>query len=205
MDFIAVLNYEHLDNGMFLTAFAKSLSQKKKRGIILHGDSEYTERIIQTGVMREDAVKRSMKDLNHRLVALFADQGISTIGINGYQKSMISIENGALIIDKDQLEKLPEHPMILISSLVDNQDKGTIEPAFLSELSFALQLQFELDYVTTFSIKDSVSIIKEDLPKLVNPSLIDKKMLTDHIPEAFHSENREILLSTPDIFGKTGD
>lgn len=205
MDFIAVLNYEHLDNGMFLTAFAKSLSQKKKRGIILHGDSEYTERIIQTGVMREDAVKRSMKDLNHRLVALFADQGISTIGINGYQKSLITIENGDLKIDKEQIEKLPEHPMILISSLVNNLDTNSIEPASISELSFAFQKQFGLDFVTTFSIKDSVNIIKEDLPKLVKPSRSDQKTLTDHVPGAFHSENQEILLSTPDIFGKTDE
>ncbi len=74
MDYIAVLDYEHLDNGMFLTAFAKALSQQKSRGIILHGDSEYTERLIQTGIMREEATIRAMKDLNHRLVALFADE-----------------------------------------------------------------------------------------------------------------------------------
>ena len=36
IDFLAVLNYEHLDNGLFLTSFAKSLKKREKRGLILH-------------------------------------------------------------------------------------------------------------------------------------------------------------------------
>ena len=85
MDFLAILDYEHLDNGVFLTSFAKSLAQKEKRGLIIHGDSEHTERIIQTGVMRDEARIRAIKELNHRLVALFADEGVSTIALNGFQ------------------------------------------------------------------------------------------------------------------------
>lgn len=63
--FIAVLDHEHLENSIFLTSFAKSLAQLgDRKGIVIHGDSPYTDRLIQTGMMREDARLRAIKDLN---------------------------------------------------------------------------------------------------------------------------------------------
>ena len=49
--------------------------------------SEYTDRLMQTGMMREDARKRAVMDLNRRLITLFADHGVSAIGLNGFQKN----------------------------------------------------------------------------------------------------------------------
>lgn len=202
MNFIAVLNYEQLDNGMFLTSFARSLAQKKSRGIILHGDSEYTERLIQTGMMREDAMKRSIKDLNHRLIALFADQGISTIGVNGYQKSLIVANGNKIKINKSQIDQLPEYPMLLISNLAYDSNSGNPTPVSVSDLAFVFQRQFDVDHVTIFSTKDSSNIIKEDLPKKVQPHNLDKTYLEEHIPKEFHTVHETLILSTPDGFSQ---
>ena len=38
-----------------------------------------------------NAIIRSIKDLNHRIVALLADNSVSGIGINGYQKNIIQL------------------------------------------------------------------------------------------------------------------
>lgn len=201
MNFLAVLNYEHLDNGMFLTAFAKSMSQQKSRGIILHGDSEYTERIIQTGVMRQDATIRSIKDLNHRLIALLADHGVSTIGVNGYQKSLVTVSSGNIQIDKGQIEKLPDHPMLLISSLVFNSDNKSVEPVSISDLAFAFQDTLNIKTVTVFSKKESVNIMREDLPKRIDLNRADTELLNAHVPNAFQSSERVVFLTTPNLFG----
>ena len=114
--YIAVLDYDHLDNGLFLKTFANAIANHKERGLILHSDSQYTDRIIQTGVMREDARIRAIKDLNNRLIALFADEGISAIGLNGYQRELISMAGDDITIDVEQLNKLPDQPVLLLSS-----------------------------------------------------------------------------------------
>src|SRR5699024_622093 len=125
MSYIAAIDYEHLDDGLFLTGLAQSISkQKKTQQIILHADSAYTERIMQTGVMREDAKIRSQKDLNHRLIALFADEGIAAIGINGYQRKLIRLEDNELVLDKKQFKQLPRPSAIVLSCLVWDEQKA---------------------------------------------------------------------------------
>lgn len=142
MDFLAVLDYEHLDNGMFLTSFARALSKKKIRGLIIHGDSEYTERIIQTGVMREDARVRAIKELNHRLIALFADEGVSTIGINGFQKSLATTDGDHIHIDKSKLAHVPVQPMLLLSNLGLHSETGNKTVIPLPDYAEALKKSF---------------------------------------------------------------
>src|SRR5690554_5498427 len=124
MDYIAVIDYEHLDNGMFLTAFARSLAQQKgSRGLIIHGGSDYAERLLQTGVMREDAVVRATRDLNHRLIALFADHGVAAIGLNAYQKSLIRMTESGPELDIGQFRRLPKQPHLLISNLIEDEGR----------------------------------------------------------------------------------
>jgi hypothetical protein len=201
MDFIAVLDYEHLDNGMFLTAFARSLARKKSRGIIIHSDSEYTDRLIQTGMMREDAQLRSIKDLNHRLIALFADQGVSAIGINGYQKSLITMGSDGIKIDSKQIGQLPEYPMLLLSSLAYHPGKHKPVPLKLSELSISLKNTLSVNMVTVFSIKDSSSILNEGFPKQLIPNETEPEFRQKYIPESFHNVEETVLLTTADAFG----
>lgn len=200
MDFLAVLDYEHLDNGMFLTAFARSLSNKDKRGLIIHGDSEYTERIIQTGVMREDAVVRSIKDLNHRLIALFADEGVSTIGINGFQKSLVTVSNGTVHIDKSQIDHLPEQPMILLSNLCLNSDTNQKEPVPLPDLALILQQSFNINEVTVFSTKEATEIIKEGFPQPAPANSFDPAIKNEHLPQSFRDAPVKVRITTPNKF-----
>jgi len=200
IDFIAVLNYEHLDNGLFLTAFVKSLKKRKKRGLILHEDSEYTERIIQTGVMREEAVIRCYKDLNHRLIALFADDGISTIGLNGFQKNLIQNKEGSLIIDFKTLKLLPKEPMILLSSLGLDTGNNTPAPISISTLAKSLKEEFNVSAIDIFSIKENSEMMKNDLPKTVTPATVNEQFREEHIPDSFKLCNDNVRIHDPNSF-----
>ena len=200
MHFLAVLDYEHLDNGMFLTTFAKTLSKKNKRGIIIHGESEYTERIIQTGVMRDEATIRSIKDLNHRLVALFADEGVSTIALNGYQKSTIKYKNGELIIDTGYLANLPEQPMILLSSLAEDAESGKPVNIPLPLLAGSLKHAFEIPEITIFSKKENVEIFSEKLPDNTIITNENEDFVDMHIPKSFRNFDQPVNISSPSSF-----
>jgi hypothetical protein len=201
MDFIAVLEYEQLDNGLFLTSFARALARRKKRGIILHGDSEYTDRLIQTGMMREDARVRAIKDLNHRLIALFADQGVSAIGLNGYQKSMIRLAGSDIEINKEMIEALPGHPMLLISNLIESSGDTNMAAVPLSRLSAVLQKLFDVDDLVLFTIHEASSVIKDELPTRLCPSAAGSEFRNRHVPEGFRDSGSEVLLTTPEAFG----
>lgn len=134
-NYVALLDFEHLDHSVFLKSLAQSLSaHKTRKGILIHGDSEYTNRLMQTGMMREDARKRAIMDLSHRLVALLADHGVSTIGLHGYQKELITKKNGKLSLNRKVYDSLPASPLLLISSLIsDNENSEYIEPVELAE------------------------------------------------------------------------
>ncbi len=138
LKYIALIDYDHLDNPVFLKSLAQALkTQGARKGILVHGDSEYTNRLIQTGMMREDARKRAIMDLNHRLVALFADHGVSTIGLHGYQKELIKIINGKPQLNRKVFNALLASPMLLLSSLVDNAGKPEyVPPIALIEFLF---------------------------------------------------------------------
>jgi hypothetical protein len=196
MDFLAVLDYEHLDNGVFLTSFAKSLANKETRGLIIHGDSEHTERIIQTGVMRDEAQIRAIKELNHRLVALFADEGVSTIALNGFQKSLITYDGSTIEIDKKQIDRLPEHPMILISNLSLDPTSAKYRPVPLTKMATALSVTFKIDEVTLFSIDDSSDFIKQNFPEQLTISNTDESFVEKHIPETLRDLSTKVRLKT---------
>lgn len=200
IDFIAVLNYEHLDNGFFLTTLAKSLKRREKRGILLHEDSEYTERIIQTGVMREEATIRCYKDLNHRLVALLADEGISTIGLNGFQKNLIKKNNDVIEIDFNTLKKLPSEPMILLSSIGLNVMNDKPTPISIAAIAVSLKSEFDVKMIDLFSVKENSEIMANDLPKSVIPKAAKEIFRNNHIPKSFHQFEEEVRIQSPNSF-----
>ena len=200
MDYIAVLSYEHLDNGLFLTSFAKALAQKKKRGIILHESSEYTERIIQTGVMRDEATIRCLKELNHRLVALFADEGIATIALNGHQKELICSTEGDIDLNFSILEKLPKEPVILISALASTRPNKSIAPAPVSFIAETIRTHYNLPYIELFSTIENSEIIVENLPHLMIPSQQKEDFLAQNVPSSFHNYSGQIRLQSPSTF-----
>lgn len=200
MDFLAVLDYDHLDNGVFLTSFAKSLAKKEKRGLIIHGDSAHTERIIQTGVMRDEAQIRAIKELNHRLVALFADEGVSTIAINGFQKSLITYDGSNVEIDKNQIDKLPEHPMVLISNLALDSSSEKYRPLPLTKMATALSAKFDIQEITIFSVDESSDFIKQDFPEKINIQTADHSFVDKHIPKNLRDLSPEVRLRTASNF-----
>lgn len=200
MNYIAVLSYEQLDNGLFLTSFARTLAQKKKRGIILHEASEYTERIIQTGVMREEATVRCIKELNHRLVALLADEGISTIALNGFQKKMIRLDENKFGIDFTILDKLPPEPVILISTLATNEQEDRVEPISISAVAEAFRMNYSLPYIELFSINQNSDMIDQNLPQIITPSDREIDFLEQNIPSSFRSYDQEVRLQSPLTF-----
>lgn len=198
MLYLAALDYDHLDNGVFLTSFARSISkQKDVRPIIIHGDSAYTERVIQTGVMREEAVIRSIKDLNHRLIALLADQGVSAIGLNGYQREFITLENETLNLDSKYFESLPARPALLLSTLVFDKQTGKPKPVEITKFASFLRSQLEAEELFIFSASDSDELFtKEKKPSNMQWEKLDESYLTKFIPSEFHNYDHPLRLTT---------
>lgn len=198
MRYLAALDYEHLDNGVFLTSLARAISkQSDVRPILIHGDSEYTERVIQTGVMRDEATVRSIKDLNHRLIALLADQGVSTIGINGYQRELITLENDSLSLDKTYLDRLPSQPALLLSTLVLDKVTGKPTPVTLPRLADFLRNELEVDDLFIFSASDTDELFtKEKKPEHMKWENLDQEYRDVFIPKEFQQFNRPVRLTT---------
>jgi len=200
IDYIAVLDRGHLDNGLFLTTFAKSIANHSHRGLIIHSDSEYTDRIMQTGVMREAAKKRAIKDLNHRLIALLADQGVSAIGLNGYQKKLLTISDGKVSVDVDQIEILPKQPVLLISALVHSSDKAEPVPATLQEVTEALRSSLKIKEIFLFTKSDEDQLIKKDLPPTLEDISDKESFINDTVPDEFRERHAGITLTTVNDF-----
>ena len=168
MKYLFVLDYEHLDNGLFLTSIAQILGQLQNREqvpvMVVHGESEYTERLIQTGIMREEATVRAIKDLNHRLIALFADEGVSAVGINGYQRECIQLKDGELKFDRDYFETLHQGPVLLLSNLVLDQHSDPV-PVQMDRFVENVYREFKPDQIVLFSKYDHTFTSDKDRPK----------------------------------------
>lgn len=182
MEFIAVIDRIHLSNTLFLTNLAQGLrTHQTDRTILLHGDSEYTEQLIQTGMMREDAQLRSTRDLNRRLVALFADNQVSCIGMNGYQRDCVQYDGVQLEIDNGYLKSLPESPILLISNLARAGNDG-IKPVPLPILANRLSLLLGMDEVigfehTELEIKSAENDISERIPAELQDSDLPLRLI----------------------------
>jgi len=207
MHYIAALDYEHLDNGVFLTSLARSLSEQQDnediRPIIIHTDSEYTERIIQTGVMRDEATVRSVKDLNKRLVALFADQGVSTIGINPYQRNFITLKNDELQLDHSFLESLPSRPVLLLSTLVQDLENDQTVVIELSRLLSFLNAKLETDQLFIFSKSDESEIFTDTIEAdEYRWDTLDEEFRAKQIPKDFSTFNEPVRLTSARDFNQ---
>lgn len=200
ISYIAVLDYEHMDNGLFLKTFANALSSHKKRGLIVHSDSMYTDRIMQTGVMREDAKVRAVKDLNNRLVALFADEGISAIGLNGYQRELISITNNEIHVDVDQLGRLPQQPALLISSLIYSVENKKPTSVSLSDFVKSLQNDLQVSDTFLFTRSDNSELIKKEMPKTLNDIEDRDTFIDENVPQEFRNLNVKAKLISANDF-----
>ncbi|WP_138429220.1 hypothetical protein [Fodinibius saliphilus] len=207
MQYLAALDYDHLDNGVFLTSLARSLSQqqgeKKLRSIIVHGDSEYTQRIIQTGVMSKEAKVRSVKDLNNRLVALFADQGVSTVGINPSQRKMITLKEDKLSLDHSFLNSLPEQSVLLLSTLVYNIETESSTVVELPRLISFLGEELKVDELFLFSKDDEAEIFtNEATPEQIQWNTMEDDFREKRIPDEFSNFEQSVRLTSARDFNQ---
>lgn len=199
INFIAVLDHHHLDNSVFLTAFAKSLAQLgDRKGLVIHGDSPYTDRLIQTGMMREDARLRAIKDLNKRLIGLFADQGIPTIGVHGFQKEMIIRKQDEIILDKAKLEQLHDVPNLLLSNLIAEEGKTVHVP--LPEFSYMLSTAFEEADILLFSMNEKDEILIKEEKEILNWDTLPEDFLDESIPAEFQDFGKSVKITTATDF-----
>lgn len=201
MRYLAALDHDHLDNGIFLTSLARSLSEQQKdrqlRSIIVHADSAYTDRIIQTGVMREEATVRSLKDLNKRLVALFADEGVSTIGINPYKRNFITLKENKLSLDHKFLESLPRQPLLLLSTLVRDLARNRQTTVELPRMLRFLREEIRPDELFIFSKSDEAEIFtNSDYPDNIQWDTMEPSFRETQIPDEFKTFNQRVRLTT---------
>ncbi|MEX0771485.1 MAG: hypothetical protein WD035_12165 [Balneolaceae bacterium] len=187
-NYIAILDYEHLDNGIFLNAFAQALSQQENtRAIVIHGDSAYTDRLIQTGIVREDAKLRAIKGLNHRLITLLADHAVATIGINGYQRGLIAEKNGQLHVDTSQLKQLPREPLLLLSNLIQTDTQKKPRPLPLPEYARLLKSTLDIEDVYIFNLDEKSEWIKAGNPDQILYGNLESGFAEQHIPKEFRN------------------
>ncbi|TYP94899.1 hypothetical protein LX73_0192 [Fodinibius salinus] len=207
MNYIAAIDYEHLDNGVFLTSLAQSLSQQQDeqevRSILIHSDSEYTERVIQTGVMREQARIRSVKDLNKRLVALLADEGVSTVGINPNKRNVITHSDGELNLDQSFLDTLPKRSVLLLSTLIQDLDTGEPTILELPRLMNFISDELSVDerFIFTKSDESEVFTKSKEMQHLQWQNM-DETFRDRQIPNEFTEYNRSVRLSSARDFSQ---
>lgn len=210
MHYLAALDHDHLDNGVFLTSLAQSLAEQQKkpdmRSIIVHTDSEYTERIIQTGVMRNEATVRSLKDLNKRLVALLADQGVSAIGINPYKRNFITLKDEQLQLDHSFLEQLPDRAVLLLSTLVQDIEHSQQAVIELPRMLAFLREQLKPEELFIFSKSEESEIFTNtDNPDTLAWKAMDESFRNTQIPEEFTNFHYPLRLTTARDFGLLPD
>ncbi|MEQ8524463.1 hypothetical protein [Gracilimonas sp.] len=199
INFIAVLDHQHLENSIFLTAFAKSLARLgDRKGLVIHGDSPYTDRLIQTGMMREDARLRAIKDLNKRLVGLFADQGIPTIGIHGFQKGLIKMEGDTFSLEKEALDAHHASPNLLISNLVEHNGDPKHIP--LPEFTRSISLELEHAEILLFSKNEKDEILISETEKKLSWDNLPTEFAESTLPEEFQNFNHPVKLATATDF-----
>src|SRR5699024_9998794 len=93
--------------------------------------------------------------LNHRLVNLFADEGIAALGVHGYQKKAITIKNDQLSINGGFFRKLPL-VSIFLSTLVWNEESQSNVHVELPRLVKSLQEKLRIDTVYMLSLKEKM-------------------------------------------------
>jgi hypothetical protein len=199
ISFIAVLDHEHLENSIFLTSFAKSLAKLGgRKGIVIHGDSPYTDRLIQTGMMREDARLRAIKDLNKRLIGLFADQGVPTIGLHAFQKGLIQKINGTLELDIDKLNALHDVPNLLISNLVEENGEATY--VSLPEFTRSISAKLNETEILLFSKNEKDEILVSDSKTQLSWDSLPSDFANESLPKEFNDFGDPVKITTATDF-----
>lgn len=204
MQCIAALDYEHLDDGKFLLTLAQSLSASEHfHPLIIHDNSANTERIMQQGVMRDEAETQDIKTLNHRLVNLFADEGIAALGVHGYQKKAITFKDNQLSIDAEFFDRLPSVSLFL-STLVWDEQAESDRHVELPLLAKALQEALGIETVYCFSLDEKTD--KSTLEEMDEQQWghLSENFSEKYIPYEFRNFRQPLRLTSAKSFGSEG-
>lgn len=154
MKYLFILDYARLDQSAFLKHMARSLAGLKLESfMMIHADSEYTSRITESGILTEIARIRAVKELNHRLTALFADEGIPLISLNSYQRKTIVRQHGSITVNAEYLKGLVSKTNVLLSNLIEDEN-GSIIPLPLAELAACLHEAIGFTHLIAFDAND---------------------------------------------------
>ncbi len=187
---IILLDSEHLDQNLFMKSFAQKLGAFKNRRIILvHGDNSYSQQLIKNGMSEHEAIERSIKEINLKLISLLADSGLSSIGIHGYQRDLVIIENDFIQIDGNYLHTLPLQVIITFSNLVSKSTGKHHSTISSAQLGFELSCQFENSICLCFAISENANLsFKEQQP--------NETELLNLVPEEVLRAGKSYFLTT---------
>lgn len=154
--FILILDREHLEQPLFMKLFAQKLHPfKNNRLLIIHSDSEYTQRLIENGAEPKKAKERAIKEINQKLVSLLADNGIPALGFHGFHRNtVVKSKSGSFQVDSTLLKNHPSSVALLFSTLISDEEAQTtsfIEPA---ELALLLKNELNYDDIFAFALTD---------------------------------------------------
>lgn len=201
MQCIAVLDYDHLNDGAFLLNLAKSVSHCPNfHPLIVHGSSANTERIIQQGVMRGEADIQNIKTLNHQLVNFFADESVAAIGIHGYQKKAVTYKQDQLSTDAGFFDNLPSVSIIL-STLIWNEETKSVRKAELPKLISSLKESLDIKPVYIFSLQDKADEHLSNTADELYWDQVPEDFTQQHIPGEFHNFQKPLRIISAQSFG----
>ncbi|MFU8861099.1 MAG: hypothetical protein ACNA8K_11820 [Cyclonatronaceae bacterium] len=207
---LALLDREHLDNGPFLKSLSVAVSRLKGvRILFMHSDSDYTDRVMQLGIMRDVALNRSTRELNRRLSALFTEEGSTCVGLNGFQKDCLVLSEGSLMVDSGYLTQILSHSHVILSNMVADRDSGDTGFAEPARMAADLQVALKPDHFIVFSMKEDGSpIIENENSGSGHIFRADDELISTLIPAEIRDSGTDFLVtslrqfaSLPDVSG----
>lgn len=119
--------------------------------------------------MREDARKRVTRESNRRLIDLFAEAGVGSVGLQWHQVGSVG-EEGEVQFVNDPRSRIPHSTQLVVANLSD--DQGTVVE--LETLAAALSSSLGLPVFRVNSSQlDGVFVKREDSHQGAGPTVAD--------------------------------
>jgi hypothetical protein len=161
---LILIDYIHLDNALFMKSLAQEIGRinDKHEVMLIHGTSPYQERLKAAGYEHNKARLRSSKELNRRMIALLADEGVAAVGIHAFQRSLFSRDNKSkqLMVNTETLKTMNLTSTLVLSN-VGQIDDDVYDLLSISEMAEALLRQTDYEYCFTFPATEKMNV---DLP-----------------------------------------
>lgn len=126
MTYLIALDDGSMANRLHMKAIGHAVKAIMAHEVVLvHDCLDYTDTLIQTGLMRQVAAVRAARELNRKLVTWFADFGVACVGIHGDQRSLITAGTNTLTLDRRLFGTYPANTLRVVSTLVATPDGHT--------------------------------------------------------------------------------